>query len=402
MKKFEDHQLDRIKESIRQLHFRTPFRTDLFYRCPDRVEDDEYESYDRSHLAQLGYTVWEILEQIPENSLNAFSWEMGVCLPELIFGADGFLGRTQAAINSLSLVSGATCEATAKQSLPQHRNDLFLSERSVHLSPFRMVSSFAWTGIQSIQQLGYLSAFLYQQSEVLQHLEIGLLDWMKISEDWAGHKSYFSTGDVQPTTNLFAALVFPEAKRRPLTSLRCLTMDRVSLGGDDIFALQRVGLYDQSPGSDLTTNRVLVEYLNFLSLQVLKLRNTHSDRFLRFLSKQISDLPLEKFEYNQDVYDKTVEDVLPHTLHRFKRLKHLHIKAGINWNYVRADPSTLTGLERLIIDIPDDVGWMADRCFSTSHAFDMYLESKSLDCLAIGEEPFLVVSRYVPSLYSLD
>ncbi|KAJ4311518.1 hypothetical protein N0V84_010405 [Fusarium piperis] len=100
---------------------------------------------------------------------------MGCCVPESILGEDGRLTRMHPSLESLSLVTDATCDSFDEQ-------DRDASHTKMDLSPFRKLKSICWKGpLDSNQHV--LSTAIKNNAHHLDSLELGLFHWLHKEPD---------------------------------------------------------------------------------------------------------------------------------------------------------------------------------------------------------------------------
>ena len=448
----DESALDTITPWIKHLHFRAPLHRHLGFRCPDQIGTVKDQPFNPANLAELGQAIVNVLRRLPDECLRSFryalkvlafppdvwpskllichSWDMGICIPEEVIGSGGLLQRKQKAIESLSLLTGGFCK-TSRENFPSDRNHLFTSARALDLAPFRSVCRFSWNGIKSLRELEYLSVLIYQQAEILQALEIGIISWDKVLRHWLGLGIYGETLSAENYPNLFDMIVFPKSKRRRLKSLTYLSLDNVPLHSHgqidaDVKCWPEQVHPPEAPG----THERMADLLNIYGLRTLKLRQCeHASQFLLYLVNDMriprplpslagSPFPgisteeylapiMERFEFVS--YGKGEDEesgVIDYFLRFINGLKHLYIHSyevpngsrdpGLPahmLNQTLPSKNHFSTLERLIMDIKDDPHeFFIPRVEKLDAKVDSFLRPESLDCLGLNDRGQLMVN----------
>ncbi|KFZ17811.1 hypothetical protein V501_01554 [Pseudogymnoascus sp. VKM F-4519 (FW-2642)] len=100
----------------------------------------------------------ELLEQLEDNTLKSFSWELGTCIPPHILGPWGYLPVKQTSLEALTLITGSKC----------HYED----DGLLDLSQFRALRQISWIGLHSDSHFMDLQYALETNSKHLTHLRL--------------------------------------------------------------------------------------------------------------------------------------------------------------------------------------------------------------------------------------
>ncbi|KAH9204561.1 hypothetical protein DL95DRAFT_529207 [Leptodontidium sp. 2 PMI_412] len=123
------------------------------------------ESERRPRLQKLTTSLMPLFEQLREESLRKYSWEMGTCVPLEILGERGYITNKQTSIESISLITGGACPINTD------------GENPINLSAFRSLRHISWTGLQSSKEFDALSRALKNNSEGLRELRLDFVNW---------------------------------------------------------------------------------------------------------------------------------------------------------------------------------------------------------------------------------
>ncbi|MCJ1284960.1 hypothetical protein MMC26_004297 [Xylographa opegraphella] len=145
------------------------------------IEDAEVEDGDNGNRLKkpkksshwdLERDLISILQQLEDNTLLSFSWDLGICIPSTVLGRDGILTTKQRRIECLALTTGGSDEHKIEGSyLP-------------YLLPLNCLRSLSWKSIITVEELYELSDGLLTNSEHLSTLELDLVDFPAVLRNW--------------------------------------------------------------------------------------------------------------------------------------------------------------------------------------------------------------------------
>jgi len=360
--------------------FLAPFWDWRDSRCPH----SRYTTFRSSPLMKF-------FEQLPDNSLESFSWNLGTCLPDDIFNA--YLPRKQSTIKSLSLMTDPHCDDWMRTTI-----------RSGTLTQFHDLREFSWKGFPGRKDLRSIHKLLEVQQQTLESLEL----------DFIGQ---LPDRDVDLLMD-FVLPSTPNGENIPLESLSKLYLSCVA--------------YSSSP--DLPTA------LNMGKLKSLTLHSgSNVPAFLRTITDQGFELSLTFLELvivdATDFLDSDDEPRNPSLiafLQSFSGLEHLHILVSPArahseyWEAIANHKSTLKNFlyhERdnwrsrhdesvLSHEPPPDrdieLGVLDDRLFGDEYNrplppqmklydtqfLDGCFADSKLECLAICDQPHLLQTKF--------
>ncbi|KAH6667391.1 hypothetical protein B0J14DRAFT_602141 [Halenospora varia] len=133
------------------------------------VGDADADAERQPRFEKLTTHLMPLFEQLREESLRSFSWEMGTCVPPQILSHRGYINNKQSSIETISLITGGTCPISTD------------GENPIDLSAFRSLRD-TWTGLQSSEEFDALSRALKNNSEHLRELRLDFANWSE--EDW--------------------------------------------------------------------------------------------------------------------------------------------------------------------------------------------------------------------------
>ncbi|KAH7379649.1 hypothetical protein BKA64DRAFT_647968 [Cadophora sp. MPI-SDFR-AT-0126] len=167
-----------IGNSTARLHYTkhvrisAPFHENLDERCihfrdiDDQIkhnfdeELEEREAGGRTKFRKLEATTLTFLEQLKDESLKSFSWELGTCIPREILGSEGYLPCEQTSLEAITLITGIGC--------PDETDGW----NAVDLSQFCALRRISWIGMQTDPYLQALRDALQKNSKHLTHLRL--------------------------------------------------------------------------------------------------------------------------------------------------------------------------------------------------------------------------------------
>ncbi|RSL39614.1 hypothetical protein CEP51_016792 [Fusarium floridanum] len=195
---------------VRHLHFKIDFHKPWWSDCPhntsctendiwseieseiesdsdlDTSDDDVirsgYSPHERfsnhsRHFEHLAFAAGLIVNEIGDNRLDTFSWDLETCIPEAILGPRGIITTRQRLLRALSIITDPDCHA--KPTIPATEGS------AIDLGNFRKLKSLRWRAPRSEDAPTLLSAL----SRNRRHLERLELDLGQCDYDENGHPS---------------------------------------------------------------------------------------------------------------------------------------------------------------------------------------------------------------------
>ncbi|KAJ3455399.1 hypothetical protein MRS44_013999 [Fusarium solani] len=191
---------------VRHLHFKIDFHKPWWADCPhnasyteddiwaeiesdsdlDAPDDDairsDYSPYEgfsnhSRHFEHLAFAAGLIVNEIGDNRLDTFSWDLETCIPEAILGPQGIITTRQRLLRALSIITDPDCHD--KPTIPATQGS------AIDLSNFRKLKSLRWRAPRSEDAPTLLSAL----SRNRRHLERLELDLGQCDDDEDGHPS---------------------------------------------------------------------------------------------------------------------------------------------------------------------------------------------------------------------
>ncbi|KAK0744635.1 hypothetical protein B0T21DRAFT_389915 [Apiosordaria backusii] len=193
-----------------------------FHRQPDPESNsaarDGRNKLPVDDMHRLARMATSVIELIPKDQLDSFSWDLATCIPDSVLGA---LFAKQPRLTSLRLTTDASCCTPGGQ---------------VSI-PFRHLTQISWRGPSSTL-LGSLQEMLEKNREHLAELEIGLHRYIVTvddadsdrEDDWYDGDGDHPLLDRDNVTLTPFSQVLPKA-RPVFPSLTVLSLSNVSLGG---------------------------------------------------------------------------------------------------------------------------------------------------------------------------
>ncbi|KAJ3453435.1 hypothetical protein MRS44_017682 [Fusarium solani] len=191
---------------VRHLHFKIDFHKPWWADCPhnasyteddiwseiesdsdlDESDDDairsDYSPYEgfSNHsrdFEHLAFAAGLIVNEIGDNRLDTFSWDLETCIPEAILGPRGIITTRQRLLRALSIITDPYCH--------EKPTTLATQGSAIDLGNFRKLKSLRWRAPRSEDAPTLLSAL----SRNRRHLERLELDLEKCHDDEDGHPS---------------------------------------------------------------------------------------------------------------------------------------------------------------------------------------------------------------------
>lgn len=166
---------------------------------------DSCSYYDES-LKKFGSPapkIIQIFEQLKENSLRGFVWQLPTCIPDGILSAGSCLVSKQKAIETMSLVTFRCIHGRSKEPYV--------------FTNFRRIRSFSWIGLESLAEINAARDFLKSNREILQSLELNFVYWTETEEQCNSREDY-----IDPVDNVFAKYVLPRGSDDLIQEFRSL------------------------------------------------------------------------------------------------------------------------------------------------------------------------------------
>lgn len=256
----------------------------------------------------------QLFEQLPENFLRSFGWQLATCVPVGLLGAGAPLVERQAALETLSLIT-FPCPSTHKRESPV-------------LTAFKRVKNFSWIGLMAIPDLESVRDFLSENYEILETLELDFLRWKEVEENWRTHY-----GTDHLTNNIFAEQILSRGPNNTWRKLSCLSSLSLS----------------EAPFSNAFDE--IASALNFSQLRSLKLRCCASMmRFLLALITSNTPIVLTTLEITTRDFAEgygDLDSILVRFLNSFHGLEELHLlvqpvyEAYNYWQALKSHVATL-------------------------------------------------------------
>ncbi|KAH8679710.1 hypothetical protein BGZ60DRAFT_235687 [Tricladium varicosporioides] len=139
------------------------------------------DSARQPRLEKLATSLMSLFEQLKEESLRSFSWEMGTCIPVQIIGKLGYLGNKQSSIETISLITGGSCPINTAGDNP------------TDLSLFYSLQDISWVGLRSLQEFDTLSCAMKNNSRHLTKLRLDFVNWSEEDlEEYNDSENFFT------------------------------------------------------------------------------------------------------------------------------------------------------------------------------------------------------------------
>ncbi|KAG9229520.1 hypothetical protein BJ875DRAFT_474606 [Amylocarpus encephaloides] len=195
---------------VRTVQVQSRFHDHLKERCLHYKDLRFYmgmpESERQPRWEKLTASLMPLFEQLEEDSLRSFSWEMGTCVPLQILGARGYITNKQTAIESIYLITGGGCPVNTNGDYP------------IDLSAFRSLRQISWTGLQSSEEFDTLSRALKNSSEHLRELRLDFVNWSEEDSDDDDSKNFFTSRVLKLSADQFETM-FPALKTLSLSNV---------------------------------------------------------------------------------------------------------------------------------------------------------------------------------------
>ncbi|MCJ1358475.1 MAG: hypothetical protein MMC33_008475 [Icmadophila ericetorum] len=288
---------------IKNFTLQAPFHRVFFDRCL-HFHDGDSELYDEEEFSfcfyNTGKEVMDFLTFVPENSLRSFSWDLGSCIPDHIFGHNGALSVRQKHIEHLSLIGDPSCI------------DYPGRETYMDLSEFKNLKSISWKLLLYAQNNIQLSACLKANAGHLQSLTIDLGDWDEAMSAWMlDQRNQEDLSD--ETDNFFAKrilglsphqdnVIFPSLATVSFSSISFVNFEQAMFRAVNITGLHTLKLWNCERVESLLS--VIIAANEPLRLKVFELVQD-SDRTSDYMgdpSSRILPTFLERFTGLEDLY----------------------------------------------------------------------------------------------------
>ncbi|KAI5456731.1 hypothetical protein BGZ63DRAFT_428841 [Mariannaea sp. PMI_226] len=249
----------------------------------DSQEDDKSSDFenlldDLPALQYLANHSFRLLRCIPNGKLQSFmqvpcspgflkTWDLGVCVPVDLLDYDGYLPLHQRNIESLRLITDASCHSPGFSS-------------QVHaLDSFKCLRRFSWTGIRTRDDFTSLQNAFKSHSEHLIELELDFVNWQKLKEIW--EDDYLI--EEHPFEDLVlgvackaAGLRFPALERLSLSNLDMMSGAQGIACAFATASLQSL-TFHRCPGWDDFLHHLFQFVGNQLHLQTLEVQSNSYD-----------------------------------------------------------------------------------------------------------------------------
>ncbi|MCJ1395105.1 hypothetical protein MMC18_007986 [Xylographa bjoerkii] len=387
---------------VKHLHIVAPFRERLECRCIHwygHFEEDDSENGEnkenqngnneirpknpkKSDHYDLEDSLMSVLQQLKENSLLSFSWDLGICIPSTLLGEKGILTKTQRHIESLSLTTGGVDEQNIEGSyLPA-------------LLQLKCLRSLSWKAIKTVEELYALRHGLWYNSQHLLNLEVDLVDYPAVYNNWCAENPgfpYRGTWQKPFGDNFFATNVLGLMPGKPIIMFPALQALRFSVVPFSCAIME------------------MAYALNLTNLRTLKLHNClDSLKLLDFVTKALQPIRLTSFELVTDIYDQALVRI-SNFLETFTGLEELfllffrfkcHYEEDY-WPSIRYHKSSLKRLvyhkETYRTDHKSVLSRYTTQKGSTcGSANDATIGLPLVDCIGISDDGFALKSKLEP------
>ncbi|KAL9617654.1 MAG: hypothetical protein Q9160_007571 [Pyrenula sp. 1 TL-2023] len=160
-----------------------------------------------------------LFQGFSENSLRSFSWNMGTCVPQRLLGSNDYLQLKQKCLESLRLVTDASC----------------ISSGYYAISSFENLKTLSWTGLLPPEDIEDLRKALGRSSGQLEHLELDLIDWYELDQAYGLEpvpEAEFQSNINKGNFLAFGILDLPRDEVYPVyRNLQSLSLSAVSFKG---------------------------------------------------------------------------------------------------------------------------------------------------------------------------
>ena len=126
-----------------------------------------YHMGSQRRLKEPTYKVLRLFEQLEEDSLLSFNWQMATCIPDGVLSAGSCLVEGQREIKTMSLTTSCCCH---------HKRKPYV------FTSFEHMHSFSWIGIDWLIDVKAVRDFLISNREIIQHLELNYIHWEEAKE----------------------------------------------------------------------------------------------------------------------------------------------------------------------------------------------------------------------------
>ncbi|CAI4212662.1 unnamed protein product [Parascedosporium putredinis] len=235
----------------------------------DAEVDIDYDTSDKSHvwasieraaehptLRHLADRVVSLISCFSDGHLRSFTWNLGLCVPARLLGCDGYLTQHQSGIESIRLITDASCP---------------LGDGSLTLDQFKRLKVLSWIGLRAEDEFESLERVLANRAHHLVELELDFLNWKELEVLWEDGLGF----DAHPFETLLLEI--------PCNSARC-----------SFPVLQRLSLSNLDLRSD---TQMMASALNSPHLRSLTLRQCPGwSRFVQYLLGDTGQLHFQSLE----------------------------------------------------------------------------------------------------------
>ena len=215
----------------RHIYLKAPFNSNLNARCVHgtfsckatlRESEKHLEGWHPNGVELLAYRLMPLFEQLEEDTLVSFSWELGTCIPQELLGPRGYLTERQKALESLSLITGASCKRNMDHQAP-----------SLILWKFMSLRKLSWKSLRSRLEIESLCTLLKANCGILKELELDFGDPIG-PVGWQLHYGVPTGTATEPTGNSLLKHILPRSpsgSAKLFSSLNSLSLSAISLKG---------------------------------------------------------------------------------------------------------------------------------------------------------------------------
>ncbi|KAH8650229.1 hypothetical protein BGZ60DRAFT_569554 [Tricladium varicosporioides] len=239
-----------LLDYVKAIQVRSCFHHVLKERCLHYKDVGFYmegtDSARQPRFEKLATSLMPLFDQLREESLRSFSWEMGTCIPSQIMGELGCIQNKQSSVETISLITGGSCSINTA------------SDNSIDLSLFYSLRDISWTGLRSLQEFGTLSCALKNNSKHLKKLRLDFVNWSEedLDEDEYDNAGNFFAIQVLKLVAGPCEIMFPALAT---LSLSAVSLENMGKGLAHAFNLSRLSSLTlrHCPGSEEFLNAVI-------------------------------------------------------------------------------------------------------------------------------------------------
>ncbi|PKY03508.1 hypothetical protein P168DRAFT_163823 [Aspergillus campestris IBT 28561] len=343
----------------------------MSYEEMDRITDDDTDKgCIRDSLSSLASALDSV--RFPDDHLRRFRWEVGTCIPEVLFcGPNSLLGN-QGQIQSIKLITDGECGANKS------------AQNSVNHVQFRDLQSLDWRGLNQFDDFESVRQCIKAHGHQIKSLTLDLLTWIRAEKIWADGFCQRMPQPIKTPDNFFSQSVldiYPRDQKIIFLALEDLHLSAVSF---------------------YHTGMEMVHAFHIERLKSLRLRNCPGSLgWLRMIlnsgkSTKLKTLELA-FDLNsleRDTYMHITETICDF-VHDFSSLEsvYLMLPEPVNWGRLIHTLSGHRHLKRLVVHhlvdrggqnlIDGDIPW-------PSH-LDHTLQESQLTCFGASIPPMEAV-----------